>query len=90
MNKSDLISAIAHKAGLTQSQAKNAIDSYHETIVETLKAGTSVDILGFGSFSVTARAARTGRNPKTGEALKIKASRVPKFKPGKALKDSVN
>jgi DNA-binding protein HU-beta len=90
MNKSDLISAIARKAGLTQAQAKNAIDCYHETVVETLKTGTSVDILGFGSFSVTERAARTGRNPKTGEALKIKASRVPKFKPGKALKDSVN
>lgn len=90
MNKSDLIDAIAARTGLTKVQAKNAIESYHETVAETLKAGGSVDITGFGSFSVAERSARTGRNPKTGAALKIKASKAPKFKPGKGLKDSVN
>jgi len=89
MNKSDLIDAIAKKAGLTKVQAKSAIESYHETVAETLKAGGSVDITGFGSFSVSERAARTGRNPRTGATLKIKAAKVPKFKPGKGLKDAL-
>jgi DNA-binding protein HU-beta len=90
MNKSELIDAIAQRTDLSKAAAKSAIDSYHDTVLEELKAGRKVDILGFGSFSTSERAARTGRNPKTGEALKIKASRVPKFRPGKALKDSVN
>ncbi|MHC1775005.1 MAG: HU family DNA-binding protein [Lentimicrobium sp.] len=89
MNKSDLIDAIAHKAGITKAQAKSAIDSYHETVAETLKSGGSVEIAGFGSFSVSARAARAGRNPKTGEAIQIASANVPKFKPGKALKDNL-
>ncbi len=89
MNKAELIDAIAEKAGLTKVQAKSAIDSYHETVAGALKSGGSVDIAGFGSFSVAARAARTGRNPKTGEALQIKAAKVPKFKPGKGLRDSL-
>jgi DNA-binding protein HU-beta len=89
MNKAELIDAIAQKAGLTKVQAKSAIDSYHETVADTLKGGGSVDIAGFGSFSVLAKAARTGRNPKTGEALQIKAAKVPKFKPGKGLKDAL-
>jgi DNA-binding protein HU-beta len=89
MNKAELIDAIAQKAGLTKVQAKSAIDSYHETVAGTLKSGGSVDIAGFGSFSVLAKAARTGRNPKTGEALQIKAAKVPKFKPGKGLKDAL-
>jgi DNA-binding protein HU-beta len=89
MNKAELIDAIAQKAGLTKVQAKSAIDSYHETIAGTLKSGGSVDIAGFGSFSVLAKAARTGRNPRTGEALQIKAAKVPKFKPGKGLKDAL-
>jgi len=89
MNKSDLIGAIAQKAGITKVQAKSAIDSYHETVAEELKNGGSVEIAGFGSFSVSSRAARTGRNPKTGATLQIKAANVPKFKPGKALKDSI-
>lgn len=89
MNKSDLIDAIAQKAGLTKVQAKSAIDSYHETVAATLKSGGSVEIAGFGSFSVSARAARTGRNPQTGAPLQIKASKVPKFRPGKGLKDAV-
>lgn len=89
MNKAELIDAVAHKAGLTKVQAKSAIDSYHETVANTLKSGSSVDIAGFGSFSVLAKAARTGRNPKTGEALQIKAAKVPKFRPGKGLKDAL-
>ncbi len=89
MNKSELIDAIAHGAGLTKAQAKNAIDTYHTTVGEELKKGGSVDIAGFGSFSVAERAARTGRNPQTGAPLQIKASKVPKFKPGKGLKDSL-
>lgn len=89
MNKSELIDAVAKGAGLTKVQAKEAIDCYHGTIAETLKSGNSVDIAGFGSFSVSPRAARTGRNPKTGEPLQIKASNVPKFKPGKGLKEGL-
>ncbi|MFH1121237.1 MAG: HU family DNA-binding protein [Bacteroidota bacterium] len=89
MNKSELIEAIAHKAGITKAQAKSAIDSYHETVAGELKNGGSVEITGFGSFSVASRAARTGRNPKTGAALQIKAAKVPKFKPGKALRDTL-
>ena len=89
MNKSELIDAIAHGAGLTKAQAKNAIDTYHTTVGEELKKGGSVDIAGFGSFSVAERAARTGRNPQTGEPLQIKASKVPKFKSGKGLKDAL-
>ena len=87
MNKSELIDAVAQGAGLTKAQAKNAIDSYHDAVAGELKNGKSVDIAGFGSFSVAERAARTGRNPQTGAPLQIKASRVPKFKPGKGLKD---
>ena len=85
MNKSELIDAIAHGAGLTKVDAKKAIDCYHETVAGALKEGKRVEIVGFGSFSVTKRAARKGRNPKTGAALQIKAKKVAKFKPGKAL-----
>jgi len=85
MNKQELISKVAKGAGLTNTQAKDAIDCYHETIAGTLKEGNRVDILGFGSFSLATRSARTGRNPKTGEALQIKAKTVAKFKPGKGL-----
>jgi DNA-binding protein HU-beta len=89
MNKSELIDAIAKGAGLTKVQAKEAIDCYHETVGKELKKGNSVDIAGFGSFSVAARAARTGRNPQTGAPLQIKASKAPKFKPGKGLRDAL-
>lgn len=89
MNKSDLIDAIAQGAGLTKVDAKKAIDCYHETIAGALKEGKRVEILGFGSFSVATREARTGRNPKTGEALTIKAKTVAKFKAGKGLSDSL-
>ncbi|MFA5970734.1 MAG: HU family DNA-binding protein [Lentimicrobiaceae bacterium] len=85
MNKSELIDYVAKNAGLTKVDAKKAIDSYHEAVAGTLQEGKRVEILGFGSFSVATREARTGRNPKTGEALEIKAKRVAKFKPGKEL-----
>jgi DNA-binding protein HU-beta len=90
MNKSDLISAIAKSAGLTKAQAEKAVNSYHEVVKETIKKGDSVGVVGFGTFSVSERKARTGRNPQTGAVLKIKAAKVPKFKPGKALKDSLS
>jgi DNA-binding protein HU-beta len=89
MNKSELIDAVAHGAGLTKVDAKKAIDCYHDTVAGALKEGKRVEILGFGSFSVATREARTGRNPKTGEALTIKAKTVAKFKAGKALTDSL-
>ena len=85
MNKSELIDHVANGTGLTKVAAKKAIDCYHETISDALKSGQRVEILGFGSFSVTSREARAGRNPKTGEALTIQAKTVAKFKPGKGL-----
>ncbi len=90
MNKSELISAVAQHAGLTKVQAKKAIDSYHEVVKQEIKAGNSIGVVGFGTFTTSERKARTGRNPQTGAELKIKAAKVPKFRPGKALKDSVN
>ena len=89
MNKSDLIDAIAKGAGITKAQAANAINTYHETVKKAMKKGDSVSLVGFGTFTTAHRKARTGRNPQTGAALKIKAAKVPKFRPGKALKDSV-
>lgn len=89
MNKSEMIDAIAKGAGLTKVQAKSAIECYHDTVASTLAAGKRVEILGFGTFSVTERSARTGRNPKTGEALTIKAKKVAKFKPGKELSGKI-
>jgi DNA-binding protein HU-beta len=89
MNKSDLIDHIARQADITKAQAKKAVESYHDAVASELKAGNKVDITGFGSFSATVRAERTGRNPRTGETLTIKASKVPKFKPGKGLRDAL-
>jgi len=89
MNKSDLIDAIAQSAGLTKVQAAKALNSYHEIVTKAMKKGDSVSVVGFGTFTTAQRKARTGRNPKTGAALKIKAARVPKFRAGKGLKDSV-
>ena len=89
MNKSELIDAIAQKGGLTKVDAGKALDATLEAISEALKGGDTVTLVGFGSFSVKERAARTGRNPKTGEELKIPASKVPSFKAGKGLKDAV-
>ncbi|MFB2538979.1 MULTISPECIES: HU family DNA-binding protein [unclassified Acinetobacter] len=89
MNKSELIDAIAQKSGLTKVDAGKALDATLESISDALKANDTVTLVGFGSFMVKERAARTGRNPKTGEELQIAASKVPSFKAGKNLKDSV-
>jgi DNA-binding protein HU-beta len=90
MNKSELIDAIASKGELTKAQAGQALDALIGAVSESLKAGDSVTLVGFGTFSVKERPARTGRNPKTGESLEIAASKVPAFKAGKGLKDAVN
>lgn len=90
MNKTELIKAIATKAELNQKQAAAALDALTATITEALKAGESVTLLGFGTFEVRERAERQGRNPATGEAITIAASKTPAFKAGKALKDAVD
>jgi DNA-binding protein HU-beta len=89
MNKSDLIEHIAKQAEISKAAATRALDAIVGGVKGTLKKGGSVTIVGFGTFGVTKRAARTGRNPRTGAAIKIKAAKVPKFKPGKALKDGL-
>ena len=90
MNKSDLIDTIADSAGLSKADAGRALDGFVDAITGALKAGQSVSLVGFGTFSVRDRAARTGRNPRTGETINIAASKNPAFKAGKALKDAVN
>ncbi len=90
MNKSELIEAIAKSADLSKAAAEKALDGALNAIKGALKKGSSVTLVGFGTFKVGKRAARIGRNPRTGEAIKIKAARVPKFSAGKALKDAVN
>ena len=90
MNKGDLIEAVADKAGLSKADAGRAVDATVEAITKALKKGKQVSLVGFGTFAVKKRAARTGRNPRTGETIQIKASNVPGFKAGKALKDAVN
>lgn len=90
MNKQDLIAAVADNAGVTKAEAGKVIESVFDTITSTLKKGDEVRLVGFGTFSVTKRKASTGRNPRTGEPMKIKASAQPKFKAGKSLKDAVN
>ena len=90
MNKAELIDAIADSAELTKASAARALDSALESITKALKKGDSVTLVGFGTFVVRKRAARMGRNPRTGESIKIKASKVPAFKAGKALKDAIN
>ena len=90
MNKAELIDAIADSADLSKASAARALDSAIDSITKALKKGDSVTLVGFGTFSVRKRAARTGRNPRTGETIKIKASKVPGFKAGKALKDAIN
>jgi DNA-binding protein HU-beta len=90
MNKSELIDAIADKGGLTKADAGRAVDALVASVTRALKKGDTVSLVGFGTFSVRKRAARTGRNPRTGETIKIKASKNPAFKAGKALKDAVN
>lgn len=90
MNKSDLIDAIAESANLTKAQAGNALDGALSAIKDALGKNDSVTLVGFGTFKVGKRAARTGRNPRTGAEIKIKEAKVPKFTAGKALKDAVN
>jgi DNA-binding protein HU-beta len=90
MNKSDLIDAIAANSGLNKADAGRALDGFTSAITGALKSGDSVSMVGFGTFAVKRRAARAGRNPRTGETIQIKASNNPSFKAGKALKDAVN
>jgi DNA-binding protein HU-beta len=90
MNKTDLIDQVAEAAGLSKADAGRALEAVIATIEKALKKGDGVSIVGFGSFTVRKRAARTGRNPRTGATIKIKASKVPAFKAGKALKDAIN
>jgi DNA-binding protein HU-beta len=90
MNKAELIDAVATTSDLSKADAGRAIDAMIEVIKKGLKAGDTITLVGFGSFVVRKRAARTGRNPRTGETIKIEASQNPSFKAGKALKDAVN
>ena len=90
MNKQDLIDSVAKSADLSKAAAGRALDAAIAAIKTSLKKGGSVTLVGFGTFSIGKRAARAGRNPRTGAAIKIKAAKVPKFRPGKALKDAVN
>ncbi len=89
MTKTELIEAVAKSAGLSKDEAGKAVNAVFDTITNTLKTGEQVSIVGFGSFSVKDRAARQGRNPQTGETIQIKASKLPAFKAGKALKDAI-
>ncbi len=89
MNKSDFISSVAEKSGLTKADAKKAVDAFCETVTEVLKVGDKLALLGFGTFSVTEKPARTGLNPRTKEPIEIAARKVAKFKPGAELADAV-
>jgi DNA-binding protein HU-beta len=90
MNKTELIDAVAESAELTKAEAGRAVDAVVASVTKALKGGDAVTLVGFGTFQVRDRAARTGRNPKTGDTIKIAASKNPSFKAGKALKDAVN
>lgn len=90
MNKTDLVNAVAEKAELTKKDAEKAVNAVFASIEEALARGEKVQLVGFGTFEVRDRAERTGRNPKTGEEILIPASKVPAFKPGKALKEAVD
>ncbi|HOS84129.1 MAG TPA: HU family DNA-binding protein [Bacteroidales bacterium] len=90
MNKQELVAAIAAESGLTKVDSEKALNATIKAVTAGLKKGESIQLVGFGTFSVGARAARTGRNPQTGKAIKIAAKKVAKFKAGKALSDSVN
>lgn len=90
VNKNDLIAYVANEAGLTKSDASKAVDSVFEAIKESLKKEEEVRLIGFGTFAVSQRAASEGRNPRTGEKIKIAAFKQPKFRAGKGLKDAVN
>ena len=90
MNKTELVAAIADQAGITKKDAEKAVNAFTDVVTKALKKGEKVQLVGFGTFEVSKRAARTGRNPQTGKEMKIAASKAPKFKAGKALKDMVN
>ncbi len=90
MNKSELADAVADAADMSKAEGARAVDAVIDSITSALKKGDSVSLVGFGTFQVKARAARAGRNPRTGETIQIKASNVPSFKAGKGLKDAVN
>jgi DNA-binding protein HU-beta len=90
MNKTELVSAIADEAAISKKDAEKALKAFTDVITAQLKKGDKVQLVGFGTFEVAERAAREGRNPQTGKAMKIAASKAPKFKAGKALKDALN
>lgn len=90
MNKNDLVAAVADDSGLSKKDAASAVDSVINVITDALKSGDEVRLVGFGTFAVAQRAASQGRNPRTGETIEISASKQPKFKAGRALKDSIN
>jgi DNA-binding protein HU-beta len=90
MNKAEFVAAVSDCAGLTKVEGARAVEAVIETVKKTLKKGDTISLVGFGTFIVRKRAARTGRNPRTGAQIKIKASKNPSFKAGKALKDAIN
>jgi len=90
MNKNDLINGVSEAANISKAEAARAVDAFTEVVKNALKQGDSVSLVGFGTFSVRHRAARTGRNPRTNEVIQISASNVPGFKAGKGLKDALN
>jgi len=90
MNKTELVDAMSAKAGLSKKDSEKALKAFLDVVTEELKKGEKVQLVGFGTFEVVKRAARTGRNPQTKKTITIPESKAPKFKPGKALKDSIN
>ena len=90
MNKADLVAAMAEKAGVSKKDAEASLKAFTDVVAEELKKGEKIQLVGFGTFEVSERAARTVRNPQTGAEMTIAASKAPKFKAGKALKDSLN
>ena len=90
MNKTEFIAAVAEKAEISQKDSQKALKAFVDVVAEQLKAGDKVQLVGFGTFEVSERAAREGRNPQTGETMTIAACKAPKFKAGKALKDAIN
>ena len=90
MNKTELVAAIAENAGLTKKDAEKALGAFENVVIETLKKGEKIQLVGFGTFEVAERSARTGINPQTKKKIKIAASKAPKFKAGRGLKDAIN
>ena len=90
MNKNELVSSLADKTGLKKTEVEKVLKAFTDTVSDELKKGEKIQLVGFGTFEVAERPAREGRNPRTGETMKIAASKAPKFKAGKALKDAIN